>query len=725
MATRNDITVLWSLSPRIITVAAPSTEVTIQDLHDTLRNLEDEPHNMTHNSLISTAGKESLGGGVTVGLTATLQNAVLSFESRQTTRTSGTVTTGDSTGRILTDSAGTFVTDSVTQGDWLVNITDGSGASVLFINSETEIVTDILDGGTDNQFDSTDVYRIWPVIQVGVSGGNLVAIDALGADLDPILPTFGTQVVRTSSSSATLQELLDIQFSSFNGGVTVDILSVYSGTFYPRGTPREPVNNFADALSIATTRGFTSIYIIGNATVGSGAFQNFNFIGSGVTETVLTINTIAQVDGASFSQAKLDGTIDGDVVIDSCVVDNLSFVDGTIQNSTLIGTVTLSGSQDASLINCRDGTPGNDFPHINMNGTGSALNVRNWAGGIRIRNKTGPEAVAIDMISGDVILDSDVTSGTITVRGVGTIVDNSTGTTILNTSGLISKSDLLQQIVPGVYIDVTSGVSGTAEGVGLPQTPSNNLVDAKAIADRDGYRAYYFRGAISLDQAYTNWLFVGASELQSTLDLNSQDVDGSRITDSHVHGIVGSGRFEVVRGKLEDVAGFDGVARFSGIKNTNTFAANAVVVFHSCMSEMPAGTYPKCTLGVNNTFSVRNWSGGIELQGSTSGCISSIDLDPGEAIIGPTNTGGTVLVRGGQALNTSTATVTEEDSSSNLAFLIKYSENRLEVDFVTQELILYDDDQITPLRRWPIQTSTGALVTTSDGVQTKRKASVI
>ena len=40
MAIRNDVTVDWSVYPRIITVLAPSTEITMQDMLDTLRELE-------------------------------------------------------------------------------------------------------------------------------------------------------------------------------------------------------------------------------------------------------------------------------------------------------------------------------------------------------------------------------------------------------------------------------------------------------------------------------------------------------------------------------------------------------------------------------------------------------------------------------------------------------------------------------------------------------------
>jgi len=48
--------------------------------------------------------------------------------------------------------------------------------------------------------------------------------------------------------------------------------------------------------------------------------------------------------------------------------------------------------------------------------------------------------------------------------------------------------------------------------------------------------------------------------------------------------------------------------------------------------------------------------------------------------------------------------------------------NRLEMDFGTQELVLYEDDGLTVLHRWVLATDGGEPVATSTGVQTKRGA---
>lgn len=205
MAQRNDVSINWFLSPRIIRIATPSTEIIVQDLHDTVREQESRIDNLIYDQVISSAGKEDLGSGTLVGLTATLLNAKVSFDARKISVSSGTITTEDEAGIILTDSNADFISDGVTAGAFVVSLTDGSICSVISVLNSTSILTDGLADGYDNGFNIGDSYKIWNVVQCSIQGGNLVAVDGYGNQLDPVLPTAGTQIVRTSSSSATLQ----------------------------------------------------------------------------------------------------------------------------------------------------------------------------------------------------------------------------------------------------------------------------------------------------------------------------------------------------------------------------------------------------------------------------------------------------------------------------------------------------------------------------------------
>ncbi len=82
MAIRNDFSIDWNQSPRIIIIASPSIECTMQDLLDTLRYMEAETSAMDNKPIVDASGKEVLDETTKVGITVTLQNAIIGFEAR-------------------------------------------------------------------------------------------------------------------------------------------------------------------------------------------------------------------------------------------------------------------------------------------------------------------------------------------------------------------------------------------------------------------------------------------------------------------------------------------------------------------------------------------------------------------------------------------------------------------------------------------------------------------
>ena len=278
MTIRTDLVVDWYSSPRIITVLAPSTEITMQDLVDTCRILESDSNTIDNLHLLDAAGKENLGGGVKVGITVTLNNAKIAFEAR---------------------SGPTYV-------------------------------------------------------QCNISGGNLVALDDLGATISAIEPTAFTQVVLANSSSATLTEQEALQYSSFNGGVSYDSTSPYSGTEFPVGTPQQPVNNVYDAYDIALERGFTVGYILSDLTLPTDLpLSGFTFIGSGKDRTLITIPDAATASECTYIDAEITGYLDGNNTLRDCLVNNLNYIKGYIEGCVLSpGTITLAGSDVAHFLDC-------------------------------------------------------------------------------------------------------------------------------------------------------------------------------------------------------------------------------------------------------------------------------------------------------------------------------------------------------------------------------------
>lgn len=438
MVTRTDVTVDYNPSPRIAEVASPSDEFVMQDVVDTLHVDEFTFTGMTHSKLLSASGKESLGGGVLVGITVALQDTLIAFEARTSPAETGTVTTGSSpaTGSPLTynfiDTTALFQTNSVARGSLCINFTDQSIADVVEVISETELRTRVLVNGSDNEWDVSDSYQIFNIVQVRAVGGNLTAVDSAGSPLSSgVLPTAFTQVLVTASSSATLQELEDIQFSSFSGthgaGVYIDTSNssgnAQTGTDFPAGTQRQPSLIISEAHQILTELGVITFYILGNVTVGAGTHPHV-WVGQSQVRTTITLNAGANLIDAEFTQATIQGTLDSNTFVNNCHILNLTMFDGAIHESLFEGTITLGNGMTATFIDCWGGSP-STTPTIDIGGSGQELLVQNYSGEITLINKTGTDDCNIGLLSGDVTIDPTCTAGTIHVHGVGHVTDNS------------------------------------------------------------------------------------------------------------------------------------------------------------------------------------------------------------------------------------------------------------------------------------------------------------
>lgn len=433
MAVRPDVHVRWALSPRVIVVEAPSAELTAQDLVDTAREAEDELFNIEDRSLLSASGKQPLGGSTYVGITVELQDAVVAFEARKTWTSAGSVTLADPTGRTLTDAGATFVADGVEPGAWVVNLTDGSICSVIRVLGETQLLTDYLGGGADDEWEMGDVYRVLNVVGCELAGGNVVAVDKYGTEARSVLATAGTQVTVARSVSATMQELLDLQQATFNNGLLVDVANetglAQAGTSYPAGTGRQPCLYLSDAMIIRALRGLPRIDVVGDLAIDAGAsYDRVWFKGQSQNRSTITVAAAASVSDCEFSECHLKGTLDGGSLLRNCKLDNLVYVDGRIVGCTLAeGTITLSGANEAVFESCFSGLIGEDCPKIAVGY--SPLKVINYNGGLCLVDKPGDSTshITVDFNAGRLIVyDTVGGTGHLTVRGPAGLQDYST-----------------------------------------------------------------------------------------------------------------------------------------------------------------------------------------------------------------------------------------------------------------------------------------------------------
>jgi hypothetical protein len=257
-------------------------------------------------------------------------------------------------------------------------------------------------------------------------------VNLIGSNNNILDVTNLNQVQVRSNNSAGLINLSELQNLVFQNQVWVDQSSPNSGTVYPVGTPIKPVNNFADARTIALARGFDTIHITGTVVMDTGDdVSGFIIIGSNATTTQVTINDGAETSGCDIREAFVTGNLDGNTILRNCVIQDLNYVNGFVFKCMLNpGTIRLGGVTTAHFLDCYSGIPGTGTPTIDMNGIGNdqdtPLAMRNYNGGITLIDKTGIGAVSIDLASGQVRIENTCTNGTIVVRGDGKVVDADT-----------------------------------------------------------------------------------------------------------------------------------------------------------------------------------------------------------------------------------------------------------------------------------------------------------
>jgi len=261
------------------------------------------------------------------------------------------------------------------------------------------------------------------VYSVNLAGANSNVGDVINAN----------QVSVRSANSAGLISNRAIEYSSFNSGVIIDVANLsgkaVSGTTFPAGTEQSPSTNESDAYLISEVRGFSDIKIKGNLNITNVVdWSSHNFYGESITKTLITIDAAATVNSCEFYEASITGTLDAYAQLERCLISNLNYVNGLLIDCALAsGTITLGAGTQALFENCYSAVAGTSTPIVDMNGTGTVV-IRGYKGGIQLDNYSGVGSSSLDLDSGQIKLNpANITSGIFVVRGVGKLIDSSTG----------------------------------------------------------------------------------------------------------------------------------------------------------------------------------------------------------------------------------------------------------------------------------------------------------
>ena len=687
MSIRSDVTIDWSVSPRIITIASPSTEITIQDLLDTLRYLEATPTAMDDKPIIDAAGKESLGGGVYVGLTATLQNALIAFEAR-----------------------------------------------------------------------SGPLYT-----QCNVSGGNVVSLesDLVTYFVTPIHPTAFTQVVVTASSSATQTEQDDIRYSSYGGGVSIDINNntgkAIPGTEYPAGNKEWPCDNINDAVIIAHEKGFDTLFIIGNATLGIGVdVTGFTIIGQNAVRTMLTLLPEAVVDSVEIFDCRVTGTLDGDVIVKDSVIDGLNYVTGFIHHCAITSKIVVAN--DGATIMIMDSySMSGSYAEVDMGGSGQSLFLSGVKGSWKISNFGVGSFASLELDPASVILDDlTVNGGFIRSMGVGWLEDNNSdhissgvwnGVTIENEcvcthsisdrvldTSLIDHQEhstlggvTVRNAYNGIIEMDINGEAGTEFPTGMQHHPVNNIPDALALLDRYHISVIKINSSIDIpiNSTLNGITFISGATIDRTITIPATcSTDGTIFKGVKLNGVL-DGRVYIEECVIQNVSGFRGDMYRSYISGGLLMSGDTGIHSHInyCSAEGDSMNMPYIDIN-GSRLHILDWIGWVELRNKTSDDLLGISSNGGIFLISDTCVAGDIIITGvGEVTDNSGAlcgvdstrlinndnttiavwdSVQGQQSLNDVEFVKNIEGGRWIIDSALNQMVFYAEDNISEVARFDL-----------------------
>ncbi len=253
------------------------------------------------------------------------------------------------------------------------------------------------------------------VSHVGTVVGTFSIGRAAGAVWDEIL--IGATHNLPTSAGRRLRGIQE--FQGYEGGaVWIDTVNGTPGTVaFENGTVENPVDNLADANTIATAENYKIFQILPGSTINLAASQqNQVFRGS---DWILALGG-QDIGGSQFIGAAVSGIFSGVPTFISCLISNITGPGATIVDGRFGGTITNNGSDGWFIHDGRGEIAGAAASLTFDFGTAvgnTALNMRNWSGGFQVEamGDTGADSLTIE--GHGKFTEGTCTSGSPEIRG--------------------------------------------------------------------------------------------------------------------------------------------------------------------------------------------------------------------------------------------------------------------------------------------------------------------
>lgn len=314
---------------------------------------------------------------------------------------------------------------------------DGSVGSVTgAVGSVTGAIGSVGAGGIDAAAIATNAIDADAIADNAIDAG-AIATDAIGASEVAANAIGASEIAAaaiTISEMPTIAYFDTLIYDGWRGrGIWIDKAASNTDTdIGVDGTENNPVSTFAAAKTLADALDVNRYYLM-NRSAFTGAsdslavtHENWEFIGVGASNAItLDFSSTVDVDGSIFYNLDISGGQGGtdDVEFINCHIGEYKGADGHFKFCGLMDTIFMGSGDDISFENCHSMVAGNGIPGLSFGAGNSNAVLRNYSGGIEIRQMNVNDDLSIEG-NGQVIVNADCTAPDITVRGNFTLTDN-------------------------------------------------------------------------------------------------------------------------------------------------------------------------------------------------------------------------------------------------------------------------------------------------------------
>ena len=297
----------------------------------------------------------------------------------------------------------------------------GMSRTILAYNSSTKLVTieeDLPEApGNGDDFDINPVH-IHPVSQI---------VDEVW---DEVLTSATHNVAKSAGKRLRGVE----EYQGYEGGfVYIDTVNGAAGSeSYVNGVLDNPVNNIADANILAAALSLEHFHVASGSSITFAASQtDQTFEGEGWTLD-LGGQDISNTDIHSASVSGI-GTGIARAIFRECTMDSATIPVATLMYCALDGDLILGSSGTYIFDACYSAIAGTATPSVDVGAAvgNTSVNFRHYSGGMEFKNlgQAGTDNASIEGC-GQVVLNANCVGGTIAIRGLFTLTDNSSTTTV-------------------------------------------------------------------------------------------------------------------------------------------------------------------------------------------------------------------------------------------------------------------------------------------------------